>query len=702
MLVVDIVVIASLLIFCIVWWLPSLPKRELILPIAAGVALLAALVGMFDYRWQVAGGGLIATGLLLIILINRLRGVPPRKKLPWISGPIIVLFSTLGLSLIYFFPIRDLPAPSGPHPVGVSEFELSDKDRKGTFADGPDEPRRLLVRVWYPADNVLGLDPRTYFTDAEMDTTATGAGVLVGAPFMLKAARHIVTNAYPDAPILTEVNRIETLLPTIFFSHGFTSFAGQNTILMEELASHGYVVFSIHHTYESTPVVFNNGDVISMDPALSKMIENAKAAGGPPEMSEARMNAYHGATIAIRHKGHRQNLEEMIKSEERLAVLSTPAWIADKKFVLDQLQHNNVPEKILAITASSNLNNTGHVGMSFGGVATTGFCMEDPRCSAAINIDGGEFNNKTFGENIPVPFMMLYSDYRNLAQMMGLGEDVKSYGFNDFAYERPETASLRSDVDRFLIVDGFHMAMTDYTWFIRRPLRNPILGALEASTILSIQRDFTLGFFDRHLRNVANDFPRNILSHYESIVLRDDSAKSINQWWLQEHPEDETLSVIFETSLGEVEFVLYPQRAPLLVAEFLAKLDAGDFNGARLYRSSGDGVALRCVSAMANDSAVDTVVNDSGLRSDLRLGKEKGLRVASLYAQHNGGYRIYAGDPKWGQNANGMLALGRVLRGLPVLEKIQSSQAESDRARHVVDNSSVLLERSYRSHVPDE
>jgi hypothetical protein len=49
------------------------------------------------------------------------------------------------------------------------------------------------------------------------------------------------------------------------FSHGYGGVIMQNTVLMEELASHGYVVFSIAHPYEAVVTAFPNGDVIYED-----------------------------------------------------------------------------------------------------------------------------------------------------------------------------------------------------------------------------------------------------------------------------------------------------------------------------------------------------------------------------------------------------------------------------------------------------
>src|SRR5690606_37753809 len=146
------------------------------------------------------------------------------------------------------FPVNPLPKPSGQYAVGVRAFEISDASRLGVFLAKPDEPRRLLVRVWYPAQDVSGLKPAPYFTEAETTSTARSLGGMVGFPEFFTYVSHVTTNSYPDAPLLEGA----TNLPTVFYSHGYTSFLQQNTVLMEELASHGYVVFSVQHTYDSS------------------------------------------------------------------------------------------------------------------------------------------------------------------------------------------------------------------------------------------------------------------------------------------------------------------------------------------------------------------------------------------------------------------------------------------------------------------
>ena len=47
--------------------------------------------------------------------------------------------------------------------------------------------------------------------------------------------------------------------PLVIFSHGLGGNRTQNTIIIEELASHGYVVIAIEHAYDANVSIFNNG-----------------------------------------------------------------------------------------------------------------------------------------------------------------------------------------------------------------------------------------------------------------------------------------------------------------------------------------------------------------------------------------------------------------------------------------------------------
>jgi len=81
-----------------------------------------------------------------------------------------------------------------------------------------------------------------------------GFAMKYGLPsFMLDYLDKINTNVYRDAPI------IDHTLPVLIFSHGYHSKANGYYSLLSEMASHGYIVFALNHTYESTGTTFLDG-----------------------------------------------------------------------------------------------------------------------------------------------------------------------------------------------------------------------------------------------------------------------------------------------------------------------------------------------------------------------------------------------------------------------------------------------------------
>ena len=81
--------------------------------------------------------------------------------------------------------------------------------------------------------------------------------------------RAVKTHSYPDI----ELSPAEARYPVIVFSHAIVSFAEQNTLLMEHLASQGYVVLAISHPYASARVVSSQGKAIY--PAMAKINEGS-------------------------------------------------------------------------------------------------------------------------------------------------------------------------------------------------------------------------------------------------------------------------------------------------------------------------------------------------------------------------------------------------------------------------------------------
>lgn len=524
MTLVDILMIAALIAFVVVWWLRATPGRPVLLAGTAGAALLLGLWGVIDDRWQDGVGALVALVLLVVLLVNRLRKAPARTGRPWISGVLFGLLVIAPVAIILSFPVSPLPKPSGPNPVGVRSFELDDASRPGVLLAEPGEPRRLLVRVWYPAGDVSGREPAPYFSEKEADTTGAGMGSLVGFPPFFTFVKHVTTNSYPDAPMLAGASR----RPVVFYSHGYTSFLSQNTALMEHLASHGYIVFSVQHTYDSSPTVFPDGDVAPIDPALAEM---AKASSDAEKAAQAaQIKAISGPTLDARLDGYLRLRELALAGTSDRLLRSGEIWADDRIFVHDQLQRGAVPPAIREIAAAGDLTRVGEMGMSFGGATSGTICMRDRRCAAGINLDGGDFPFQAFAAEMPVPFLMFHSDLGNLYERVGAPPPKAPRSFNEFSYESLATMGARRDVYRVYLKGSQHLGLSDFSLFMRRPARDAVFGTTPAKVMIGAQNDFVLGFFERHLRGIASDYPKTELKRHDRWVAPV-GVEAVRAWW---------------------------------------------------------------------------------------------------------------------------------------------------------------------------
>ena len=523
MILTDILLIAALAVFVVAWWARKTPARRVILIVSAALATIIGIAGYLTDRWQDAGGAFMGALFLLglggVVLKNRITRRDRTGGVPWFSGIFITIGLIAVIALIREFPINPLPRPSGQYAVGVRTFEIDDASRLGVFAAKPNEPRRLLVRVWYPAGDVAGREPAPYFSDAEAKSTARSLGALVGFPPFFTYIRHVQTNAYINAPLLAGAAN----LPVVIYSHGYTSYLSQNTVLMEELASHGYIAYSIQHTYDSAETAFPNGDVAAMDPALQEVASNET---GRPSQADA----FGGDTLDKRIDALLAFQEFALKTGSRIAIKSTKVWIADRIFLHDTLQ-TAPPASIAEIARAGNLARVGELGMSFGGAIAGELCMYDTRCAVGVNMDGGNFPFSSTNAEEPAPFLMFHSDPANLYKEMD--RPVPATGprsFNEFSYERIATAGSRPDVYRISLKNTQHLGMSDSSLFVGDTVKAALFGTAPAVTMISAQNDFILGFLDKHLKNVASDYPAKELAKFNGAVVVIPEA-DIAPWW---------------------------------------------------------------------------------------------------------------------------------------------------------------------------
>ena len=129
---------------------------------------------------------------------------------------------------------------------------LTDASRPDPWAAGVNA-RELMVSLWY-LGTAFGGRRAPYMTPAESRLQLTSRGITGVPPGVLSTVR---TSAVSDA---TPAGRPRAH-PLVLLSPGFTNSRSTLTALAEDLASHGYVVAGIDHTYESFATAFPDGRV---------------------------------------------------------------------------------------------------------------------------------------------------------------------------------------------------------------------------------------------------------------------------------------------------------------------------------------------------------------------------------------------------------------------------------------------------------
>jgi predicted dienelactone hydrolase len=192
-----------------------------------------------------------------------------------------------------------------------------------------------MVSLWYPATSSAGRRAQ-YMTPAESELQLTSRGITGVPPDVLSKVR---TNAAVDA---TPAGH-QRSLPLVVLSPGFTSPRSTLTALAEDLASHGYVVAGIDHTYESFATAFPDGRV----------------------------------TTCLAREARRRGSA----SQEEVAA----SRAADVCFVLDELTGADPARPAARLIDPARMAMAGH---SAGGAATIAAMLADSRIRAGIDMDG--------------------------------------------------------------------------------------------------------------------------------------------------------------------------------------------------------------------------------------------------------------------------------------------------------------------------
>ena len=391
-----------------------------------------------------------------------------------------------------------LPVPSGPHAIGVVDFELTDSVREETFAPGT--PRRIPVRAWYPASSVSG-EPRLFATAEEVEHVIRGfSKVLPQSEAVVASRADLPTHSYEQAVPVDLGPR-----PTVVFSHGGFGYLGSNTSLMEHLASHGYLVLSISHPHLSSATIHENGDVVPLEQSL---LDGMMAAVSAPE--SRYLDAYISPNVSSR-------LEETLRNNESFTLAPHfKIWQKDFMHVIDRLEAGDLPDNARKLLPLVDMNRVGTFGMSFGasGSATA---HQDDRIRAAVNLDGGVFDSRLVDMEIGIPVLVMHND----PALAGLG--APPYPHSEFVYEPLATMGSNPDIFRVETRGATHIAYTDSVLLppaVREAEADggASLGTIDGERMVDIMNQFVQRFFDFYLSGEGSGLDGVFRAEYPEVT----------------------------------------------------------------------------------------------------------------------------------------------------------------------------------------
>ena len=445
----EIIVIIMLLLLAIQFLFPSVIETQRKVAIRGALSLIGALAFLEHaliegLRWQ-----LIPIYIPSLILyaygsgktigsLNKTRPIsqtaPSRRKGVAIIVTTVILVSS-SLFLNSLFPAFYLPQPSGEYQIGTVTFDLTDETRNETFTDFPDDHRRILIKAWYPADSVAGYAMAPY-VDAP-DQFAIGIQSSFGFPSIVVSHIPLTpTHSYVNAPL----SQTETEYPVLIFSHGYGGIIMQDTVLMEELASNGYIVFSISHSYEAAVTSFPDGSVIY------EAVE---------EMYADLLNSLH-------------------------------IWANDTIFLVDELEITNNPDIPSILWGGMDLTRIGIFGHSFGGTTAEHLILQDIRFDVGISLDSPHGGN-SLTQNMIKPFMLMF------------GPDYGNPEMNDTIYNRAEGLCYG-----LYVHGTRHYNFADVTIWSPILRSFDLLGSIDGYRMLDILTSYVLAFFDVHLGGIPS------------------------------------------------------------------------------------------------------------------------------------------------------------------------------------------------------
>jgi predicted dienelactone hydrolase len=376
-----------------------------------------------------------------------------------LMGLIVILLGTLPVSAQG--AKVNMPKPTGPYAVGRTIHEWVDSARAESYSGDPQAKRELVVSIWYPADASPDAKAAPYLPGSWAEVIKQGFGVDTGL---------VQDHIYADAPVATTSKSY----PVLVFQPGNSTILFTYASLLEEVASHGYIVVGINETYNAPVTVFTDGRMVPGIPKAS-------------EVDQAQIDV----------------------------------WTADAQFVVNQLDRLNTDDARFG--GKLDLKRLSFFGHSVGGAVTANVCHLDSRCLAGVDIDGALRMEEA---TVTQPFMLIFSQHPPCEQVAAENPGSTVQQCEAFVTEQTRLwdslyTSARPGY-RVTLAGSVHMSFTDNAFLI--PLMPQMAESVKGATIdperaWRIISDYALAFFARHLAGKDSPLLDGTSSGYPEVTF---------------------------------------------------------------------------------------------------------------------------------------------------------------------------------------
>ena len=470
-----------------------------------GFALFVGLcqVVIEGARWQMIPAYVFISILFLISLGQIFGPKKEQSRNPSILKSILRITVILIAFLLFFItlvpplavPMFKIPHPSGKFEVGSSILFFRDTTRIDAFSNEENRFWELSVRVWYPA-SPEGKEKRMPYM--KTDEARFLAIHINASDYILSHYNLIKTDSYFNA------EPVRGQYPVIFYSPSGSIV--DNTTLFQELASNGYIVFSVGHPYWNAFYYDEQGHVkpLDVDNAHYKSIWEEEDSSAVIKVKE---EITYEKDIESKRKAQQMLNEYMPHEVEDIRL-----WAEDISFLLDQIDDKALIQG--GFFENIDTSKVGVIGFSKGGAAAGQFCVTDNRCKAGINLSGF-----MFGDAVDIPFSQPFMIMESIEPWCTDCDPIC-----DLFYQTSLNAAYMVRIN-----EARHGNFTDFSLLGGVNKLQGNIGPINGKRFLKIQNDYVLAFFNQYLKGEPSDLLNGSVQKYEEVIFNHINTLQRNQ-----------------------------------------------------------------------------------------------------------------------------------------------------------------------------